>query len=305
KKHPYNVDRMDAAVKKALAYYTQNFGPYYQQECRIIEFPRYEGFAQAFPGTMPYSESIGFINDLRDTSTLDLVTYVVSHEMGHQWWAHQVIGPNMQGSESFSEGLAQYSALMVMKKEYGREKMSRFLKYELDTYLRGRAQEKEYENPLMRTEGQGYIHYSKASLIYYYMQEMLGEQKFDSILHNIVAKYAYTNPPFPTAFNIVDELKAGTPDSLSYLITDMFEHITLFNNRVDKATATETPDHKYKVQVKVLCEKVRCDSIGNETIVPMNDYVDIGLFDRNPKDPSELGKTILSQRFRISAKDTT
>ena len=103
----------------------------------------------------------------------------------------------------------------------------------------------------------------------------------------------------------VPPLTGVESDSLSYLITDMFEHITLFNNRVDKATATETPDHKYKVQVKVLCEKVRCDSIGNETIVPMNDYVDIGLFDRNPKDPSELGKTILSQRFRISAKDTT
>lgn len=305
KSHPYNVDRMDEAVKKALSYYTKNFGPYYQKECRIIEFPRYAGFAQAFPGTMPYSEAIGFINDLRDTSTLDLVTYVVSHEMGHQWWAHQVIGPSMQGSESFSEGLAQYSALMVMKKEYGPQKMSRFLKYELDNYLRGRAQEKEFENPLMRTEGQGYIHYSKASLVYYYMQEMLGEQKLDSILKNIVTKYAYTNPPFPTAFNIVDELKAGTPDSLSYLISDMFEHITLFSNRVTKVTATETPDHRYTVQIGVHCEKIRCDSLGNETIIPMNDYIDIGLFEKNRRDAGELGNTLLSERVRISAKDTT
>jgi ABC-2 type transport system permease protein len=305
KSHPYNVDRMDEAVKKALSYYTKNFGPYYQKECRIIEFPRYAGFAQAFPGTMPYSEDIGFINDLRDTSTLDLVTYVVSHEMGHQWWAHQVIGPAMQGSESFSEGLAQYSSLMVMKKEYGPQKMSRFLKYELDNYLRGRAQEQEFENPLIRTEEQSYIHYSKASLVYYYMQEMLGEQKLDSILKNIVTRYAYTNPPFPTAFNIVDELRAGTPDSLSYLISDMFEHITLFSNRVTAVTATETPDHRYAIQMSVHCEKIRCDSLGNETIIPMNDYIDIGLFGKNQRDAGELGNTLLSKRVRISAKDTT
>ena len=303
--HPYNVDRMAAAVKKALTYYTQNFGPYYQQECRIIEFPRYEQFAQAFPGTMPYSEAIGFISDLRDTSTIDLVTYVVSHEMGHQWWAHQVIGPAMQGSESFSEGLAQYSALMVMKKEYGPRIMSRFLKYELDNYLRGRAQEKEYENPLIRTEEQGYIHYSKASLVYYYLQEMLGEKKFDSILKNVVSKYAYTNPPFPTAFNIVDEFKAGFPDSLSYLVTDLFEQITLFNNRIGKVDVTETPDHKYKINMEVLCEKLRSDSLGNERTIPMNDYIDIGLFEKDPRNPSELGNSLLSARIRISSRDTT
>ena len=304
KHHPYNVDRMVSAVKKSLHYYTTNFGPYYQQQCRIIEFPRYAGFAQSFPGTMPYSESIGFISDLRDTSTLDYVTYVVSHEMGHQWWAHQVIGPAMQGSESFSEGLAQYSALMVMKKEYGPEKMSRFLKYELDNYLRGRSQEKEYENPLMRTEGQSYIHYSKASLVYYYLQEMIGEQQLDTILKKIVTQYAYTNPPFPTAFNIVDQLKAGTPDSLSYLITDMFENITLFNNSVDSATVTKIADHRFQVKMKLLCEKIRCDSLGNEHKVPIDDYIDVGIFERNRQDGSLLGNSLLTRRIKIHG-DTT
>jgi hypothetical protein len=56
---------MLASVEKSLAYYTKNFGPYYHKQCRIIEFPRYASFAQAFPGTMPYSEGIGFIADLR------------------------------------------------------------------------------------------------------------------------------------------------------------------------------------------------------------------------------------------------
>jgi ABC-2 type transport system permease protein len=305
KKHPYNVDRMDEAVKKALTYYTENFGPYYQQECRIIEFPRYAGFAQAFPGTMPYSEAIGFIDDLRDSSSLDFVTYVISHEMGHQWWAHQVIGPHMQGSEMFSEGLAQYSALMVMKKAYGREKMNRFLKYELDNYLLGRAVEKEYENPLLRTEGQGYIHYNKASLVYYYMQEMLGEQAFNGILKKIVTKYAYKDPPFPTAFNILDELKAGTPDSLQYLITDMFEKITLFNNRVDDATVTRGRDSLYQVTLSVTCEKIRSDSLGNETDIPLNDYIDVGLFEKNAVNTEELGDPILYQRIKINQKRTT
>ena len=84
---------------------------------RILEFPRYARFAQSFANTIPYSESIGFIADLRDPDNIDYVFYVTAHEMAHQWWAHQVIGANVQGSTMIVESLAQYSALMVMEKE--------------------------------------------------------------------------------------------------------------------------------------------------------------------------------------------
>src|SRR5690606_34423307 len=59
--HEYNVPRMLNSIKNSLTYYSKNFSPYPHQQARIIEFPRYASFAQAFPGTMPYSESIGFI----------------------------------------------------------------------------------------------------------------------------------------------------------------------------------------------------------------------------------------------------
>lgn len=90
KQHAYNVPNMMRSIQKSLEYYTQNFGPYYHKQYRIIEFPRYESFAQAFPGTMPYSEGIGSITDLRNVTQEDIddVFYVVAHEMGHQYRAH-------------------------------------------------------------------------------------------------------------------------------------------------------------------------------------------------------------------------
>ncbi len=102
----WNVDKMQRSIEKSFEYYTKNFGPYMQKEARIIEFPRIASFAQAFPGTMPYSEAIGFIQRVKDPDDIDMVSYVVSHEMGHQWWAHQVIGANMQGATVLSETLA-------------------------------------------------------------------------------------------------------------------------------------------------------------------------------------------------------
>lgn len=55
-----------------------------------------------------------------------------------------------------SESLAQYSALMVMEKEYGSEKMRRFLKYKLDNCLRSRGTELvEAILAIGRMKGQG------------------------------------------------------------------------------------------------------------------------------------------------------
>ena len=187
--HAWNVPRMMNSMKKSLTYYTTNFGPYYHKEARIIEFPRVAGFAQAFAGTMPYSESIGFIANLNHPDDIDMVFYVVAHEMGHQWWAHQVVGANMEGATLLSETMAQYSALMVMEKEYGRDMMRKFLKYEMDNYLRSRGQEKLKERPLLTVEsGQGYIHYRKGSVILYYLKEMIGEEKVNAALRKMIQR---------------------------------------------------------------------------------------------------------------------
>ena len=110
----------DRCVKKSLDYFTTNFGPYQHRQVRIIEFPRYARFAQSFPNTIPFSESIGFIARITKPEDIDYVFYVTAHEIAHQWWAHQVIGADCQGATMLSETLAQYSALMVMEKEYGR-----------------------------------------------------------------------------------------------------------------------------------------------------------------------------------------
>jgi hypothetical protein len=95
--HGWNVDDMLQSAKDALAYYEAHFSPYQFRQLRILEFPNYAGFAQSFANTIPFSESVGFIADLRDPSKIDYAYYVTAHEVAHQWWAHQVIGANMQG----------------------------------------------------------------------------------------------------------------------------------------------------------------------------------------------------------------
>ncbi len=173
--HDFNVSNMIESTKASLDYFTREFSPYQYRQFRILEFPRYQTFAQSFPNTIPFSEAIGFVADLRDEKRIDYVFYVTAHEMAHQWWGHQVVGANMQGATMLVETLAQYSALMVMEEAFGEEKMRRFLKYELDRYLQDRGGELIEELPINRVENQGYIHYRKGSLVMYALKDAIGE----------------------------------------------------------------------------------------------------------------------------------
>ena len=301
--HKYNVDRMVDAIKASLDYYTANFGPYQHHIVRIVEFPRYAVFAQSLPNTMPYSEALGFVARLGDPQDIDYPFYVTAHEVAHQWWAHQVVGANAQGASMLSETLAQYSALMVMEKQFGQANMRRFLEYELDRYLLGRSTESKREMPLELVENQQYIHYNKGSVVMYALRDYIGEDRVNSALRGFLASRKFKGPPYPTSLELVDSLRAVTPDSLKYLIKDLFETITLYELKTDSIVVNDTTNHRYRVDVYGSAKKLRADSLGVESEMPMSDLVDIGLFKNAAKGDTTVDKNgipIYLKKHRLS-----
>ncbi|UTW65773.1 hypothetical protein KFE94_14085 [bacterium SCSIO 12643] len=278
-KHEVNVDMMLDAVERSLAYYTKHFGPYYHEQCRIIEFPRYATFAQAFPGTMPYSEAFGFVVNLEDENENNVIDAVIAHEMAHQWWAHQVVGANMQGGTLMSESFAEYSSLMTMKSITDNPmKMRNFLKYDHDRYLRGRGRELQKELPLYKMENQMYLHYGKGSVILYALQDYIGEDKVNLAMKQFLEEFRYKEPPYPTSLDFLKYLEPQVPDSLQYLVDDWFKEITLYDNRLKEATYKELDNGQYEITMEIETVKIKADSMGEETKVPMNDWIDIGVF---------------------------
>jgi ABC-2 type transport system permease protein len=300
--HPYNVQRMIDAVKKSLDYFTTHFSPYQHRQVRIVEFPRYARFAQSFPNTIPFSESIGFIAQLDDDAAeaIDYVFYVTAHEVAHQWWAHQVIGAGMQGSTIMSETLAQYSALMVMEKEYGPDLMRRFLKYELDRYLAGRGSERIEELPLLRVENQGYVHYAKGSLVMYRLRELLGEQPLNAALSDYIDRTAFTGPPYTTSLEFLEAVRSVAPPGGEAVLEDLFETITLWDVRARTASWTAREDGRYDVVLEYEARKLRATGEGVETEVPFDDLVDIGVFGARSDPRLPHGVPLLVERRRIT-----
>ena len=287
--HTFNVQRMIESVQDSLSYYTANFSPYQHQQVRIIEFPRYAAFAQSFPNTIPYSEGFGFIARIEDTDEdIDTVYYVTAHEIAHQWWAHQLVGGAVQGATVLSETLSQYSALMVMEEAYGEDQIRRFLEYELDSYLRGRALEVRQELPLLRVENQQYVHYNKGSLVMYRLKDELGADVVNAALARLLERFAFAGPPYPTSRDLLAELSMVTPPELGDLLGDLFERITLYDNRTEAATWFAVEDGRYIVTLDVHARKVFVDGDGVEQPAPMAERVDVGVFAGTEDDPETL-----------------
>ncbi len=291
--HPYQVDRMIATMKASFDVLTKAFGPYQFHQATFIEFPGYENFAESYANTVPWSENLGFIQDDRairaDSDKIDVVTFVTAHELGHQWWGHQLAPANMQGATMLAETFAQYSAMLVMEHLYGPEHVRKFLKAELDAYLRSRGSEEVEELPLDRVEDQGYIHYRKGAVIMYRLKETVGEETVNRAMRRFLKAYAFKGAPFPSSRDFLKILREEAGPKYDALITDLFDRITLYDLKADSVVSVKRPDGRYDVTLTLDAQKYYADGMGKQTGTPMNEMVPIGLFLAKPGD-ADFGK---------------
>ncbi len=318
KKHPHNVDNMLAGMKASLAYCSENFSPYQFKQVRLVEFAQTGGAsAHGYPGFIPTGEGAGFIADVahleHDGWDMPFATGV--HEVAHQWWGNQVIPADVMGVKMVVESMAEYVTTMVEKKEKGIQTMRRTNKGKLKQYLEQRRRDRLEELPLMYAEPhQNYIHYPKGALVLYAMSDYIGEDRLNAAIKKYVEKVAFQEGSYTTSIELVDYIRSATPDSLQYLIHDLFETITLYDNRVLDWTATPLENGQYQVDMEFLVRKYRHGGKGKEVYsdnssdsltyqlphvekvvhsLPLVDYVEVGIFDKN-------GQELYLQKHKIS-----
>jgi hypothetical protein len=296
--HTFNVDDITQAAEAGLDYYQANYSPFQFTQFRVLEFPRYRQFAQSFPNTSPFTETFMISRVLNAQKDIDFTYFVTAHELAHQWWAHQLIGGQVAGSNMMSESLAEYSALRVAQKKYGDAQMHKFLSHELDGYLRGRSGERRREPPLGQVQREQYVWYQKGSLILYALSDYIGEDKVNQALHNFLMQYRYANAdtstdgPYPDTRLLETALRAQTPPELQYFIDDSFEKITLYDDKAVSATAQKLDGGKYKVTLVVEGKKGYADGNGVETPTAIHDLMDVGVFsgEKNQEKPLAVRK---------------
>ncbi|MDC1162220.1 M1 family aminopeptidase [Tenacibaculum sp.] len=230
KTHRYNLDRMMESMKASFNYYSTNFSEYQYEQMRIMEFPRYAQFAQSFPGTVPFSEAIGFVLDIDNKKDVDMAFYVTAHELAHQWFGMQVAAANVKGKNLILETLSQYAALMVLKNKYSDEKVQQFLRIQQDKYSKGKQRELGQEPPLALVENQDYIFYAKGAIAMYKLQQTIGESNVNLALKRFLKDWnsldgllRISAKRYPRSKDLLRYFTEVTPENLQYIIEELFK----------------------------------------------------------------------------------
>lgn len=302
--HDYNIHRMMEGMRASLDYNSKNFSPYQFKQIRIAEFAQVgSASAHGYPNLIPYGEEAGFIADIDESEAggIDFAFGGAVHEVAHQWWGHQVGSADALGSKMNSESMAEYVTLMVRQQAKGKTKTRLYLQHSMDKYLKQRTRDGKGERPLaLGHPDQAYIHYAKGVLVFYALSEYLGEAKLNQAIKAYVEKVAFLEgKEYTTALEMVDFIKTVTPDSLQYLITDLFETITLYDNKTLQARTTPLPNGQYQVDMEFLVSKYRSIRYGERVFhdeagdsltyqsadmakplvsLPLADYLEIGVF---------------------------
>ena len=151
--------------------------------------------------------------------------------------------------------------------------------------------------PLALVENQQYIHYRKGSVVMYALQDMMGESTLNGALKKYVAATAYQKPPYTNSPEFIGYLRRAAPDSLQPYLTDQFERITLFDNRVTTATSKKLPNGQYQVDFTVKSAKFYADSLGNQSPADQSrDVLPVAIFPELGKDKKPVAPLLMLKR---------
>jgi len=297
-----------AAYKDGLRYFSEAYGPYPFKDIRLAETSSYGPHDASMTTFETYAEGHCWNADFTDPNQFDYCYFNTTIGLAQQWWRFCVAPNATVGSLVIPEGLARYSALVMAEKKYGKANIKRILQDQLWPYLFIRRRDKN-EHPLIRAN-RWYEWSGKASVALYALRDLIGEDSLNAALRDFKNAYAFkSQPPFAGTNDLYRYLQKHVPDSLQYFLTDTWQKITLYDNKMTSLSAVPTGNkNEYKVTLSVEAKKIWMDDKDNEiNAKDMSDYIDIGIFGANTtnKEGRSEANPLYLHKYKLTAGQHT
>ncbi|HEX8905166.1 MAG TPA: ABC transporter permease, partial [Longimicrobiaceae bacterium] len=287
--HAANLGRILRSVRASLDSYTRAYGPYpHGRIIRLVENPGGGIGAHAEPTTIDYTEGFSRFDPAADPRGLDLPFAVVAHEMAHEWGVPYAFA---EGAPLITESFAWYSAMGVVERTYGREHLRRLMRFFRQPSPIPPIRQSV---PLLRAMDP-YAAYRKGPFALFALSEYMGRDRVDLAFRRLMEKH---RAGAATSLDLYRELQAVTPDSLRYLLHDLFAANTFWELKTERATARQTAGGAWEVTLRVRARKVTVDPAGRETEVAMDEWVPVGVFAPTAQG-ADFGETLYLRMHRI------
>jgi hypothetical protein len=198
----------------AIRYYSDRFGPFPYSQLALTQLPGRQ--SQGWPGLI-FLSSYAFLNkqeqaDIHMNAAGELIDQLMpAHEAAHQWWG-DLVGWSTYRDQWFSEGLANYSALMMLQ-----DKNPAGFRLIMEKYRDELIEKNDNEDPGPVTLGsrllssrfpQGYeaITYGRSTWLFHMLRTMLQDGAESGGKGDLGGN---TNEPFVQALRKVRDRFAG------------------------------------------------------------------------------------------------
>jgi ABC-2 type transport system permease protein len=296
--HTAHLDRMVRSIQASLDYYSENFGPYRHRHLTVAEHPGNGTGLHAEPSMITHAEGFALWNPSAEAQSLDLPFAVMAHEMAHQWTVPYAA---VEGAPVMSESVAWYYGMKAVEKARGSEQLER---------LRSFMREPHPYPPIHRGEPllrglDPYLAYRKGPFALYALSEYLGEERVNGALRRLLEAHRPEEAPLATTLDLYHQLQAVTPGSLRYLLHDLFEVNTNWELAVEQATAEQTAGGGWQVTLDLRSRKVVVDGAGVESEVPMDDWIEVGVFAPPAQSQQGAGAPLYLEKHRLRSGGQT
>jgi ABC-2 type transport system permease protein len=298
--HPGHVERTFAGIRASLDDYTEQFGPYPYGHLTVVEIPGDGLGVHADPSMLTHGEGFTLLRPKDAPGSLDFPFAVVAHEMAHQW---AVPAAFVEGAPVLSESLAWYQAFKVVEHTRDEGQLRRLL-----AFMRQPVPYKPIHRgePLLRGLDP-YLSYRKGPFALRALDEYLGGNRVNRAIERLLASHRPDDAPLATTRDLYRELERVTPERYRYLLHDLFEVNTVWELATERVTAEETGNGGWRVRLDVTARKVVHDERGEETEVPLDEEIPVGVFAADPgaSGGGELARPLHLERHRVRSGEQT
>ncbi len=293
----YNLRQMFKGMKDALDYGNAHFAKYPLKQLTLTEIPQYKGAATAYPGIIFSAENINFLGNFSQQGTIDHSYAIAAHETAHQWWANKLAPFDGPGYAMLTESLAKYTENVLMEKAFGKMYLQQYLDYDNRLYFLNRNNT-EKELPLAKTLNQAYVNYQKGGINMYAVKELMGGQKFNAVLKQLIADHAYPKPK-ASATDLVNALLKEASPAQKKFIDDCFNQVVTYDLGLKVQQCTLLKNGKYQLELLVNAERL---SAGPKQLPDLE--IEIGCFNQSEQNWTVETKPFSLQKYHIREHQT-
>jgi hypothetical protein len=299
--HGGNIDEMLRATQATLDYATTNLGPYAFDSLRILEVPEYHPFGgKATSGVIALSESL-YTENYNDGADINNPARNTIHEVMHQWWGEKLVPKITQGEGVLVESLTKYMEAVILEKMYGTNMSRQLTKYTQRRYFSGRSYANTAEVGVVDAHYEDYLNYGKGPVVFTAIRELLGEQKINIALKQLIDNHQYTLSS--TTDDLLSALFNVANNSQQSLIQDWLTKVIEYDLSINSAVVNKVSEGRYEVIINVKALRLATNKQGQVSEIGINESINFELYNALPGRKNT--KILQVHRQQINQKDST